>query len=49
MIPPEVLSLPGVADHLSQALHMMNRLVGGMNFSKMESGIASPNFIESGL
>ena len=27
VIPQEVLPLPGVADHLSQALHMMNRLV----------------------
>ena len=27
MIPAEVLPLPGVADHLSQALHMMNRLL----------------------
>ena len=26
-LPPAVLPLPGVADHLSQALHMMNRSV----------------------
>ena len=29
VIPPEVLPLPEVADHLSQALHMMNRSVTG--------------------
>ena len=28
-LPPSVLPLPGVADHLSQALHMMNRSVSG--------------------
>ena len=28
-LPPAVLPLPGVADHLSQALHMMNRSVAG--------------------
>ena len=28
-LPPAVLSLSGVADHLSQALHMMNRSVSG--------------------
>ena len=26
-LPPAVVPLPGVADHLSQALHMMNRSV----------------------
>ena len=29
VLPPALLPLPGVADHLSQALHMMNRSVTG--------------------